>query len=551
MKISTSIEKYKYKRPDIKKTLSARVRVLQKIKFDSRISTSKIYDEWVYQRDKWNLYYTLSSIYLAKNYKDEFWLNELNYISDGNIEINKIDIEITEAFLKRGRSGQLSKYIGKIAFNKLRSKISSLEKDVLEISEYRSIQEWIDYRNSLKFKHNGKNINIHDLSSLLYSTKRKERKDSYNLIKQAFSIEKIDNVLNRLIHIRDEISKSSSFDNYEEFIESESFRDWDYKEAFYFKELVKEFIVPILVDLQDRKSQRLQIQNLENYDENVFFKGGNPKIKGNQGKIIRDCIESLSEFMNDDLHKLARDMYASKLIDATKRKYKQHGAYCWPIDGTKDSYILINTLNDSDLPETFFHEFGHSIHFYYSGDYFIPELRRPSREILEIPSITLELFSQDVFYKFYGDKSDDKKMLHIIGLLTLICKICILDDWQRIIYRNPNMSQSERNSFWENAEREFTPWLTPNPERWKQDYTIFESPFYDLDYGIATICGLQLWTEFRINKKNAIKKYIKLCASGGKRDFQETLKYAKIENPFNRKTFKNISKELKDFLSNY
>ncbi len=551
MNTSNTLEKYTYERPDIKKAISGRMKILHKLNNDRSYPTKDLYDEWIILKDKWNFYLTLCSIHSSKDYLDEYWINELDYLSQSGIEINKIDVQITDSFLKRGRIGELSKYIGSIALKRFKSKTSSFEKDALEIAEYRSIQDWIDYRNSLKFRMHGKIMNIHNLFMMLYSTKRKERKDAYNLITRSFSNDKIDNILNRLIHIRDEISKFSSFDNYEELIESDSFRDWDYKEAFYFKELVKEFIVPILMEVQTRKSKRLNIRTLENYDENVFFKNGNPKIKGRQEDILKKCIESLHEFTNEDISDLAKSMFYDNLIDAKKRKYKIHGAYCWPIDGTSDSYILINMLNNNDLPETFFHELGHAIHFHYSSNYHIHELRKSSREILEIPSISLELFSQEVFDKFYGKESENKKMLHIISLLTLICKICILDDWQRVIYRNPNMSQDERNIFWENAEREFTPWVTPNPERWKQDYTIFESPFYDLDYGIATICSLQLWIEYKEDKGTTLKKYLKLCSLGGKKGFQETLKYAKLENPFNRKTFKKISKELKTFLERY
>lgn len=551
MRTNYIIEKYSYKRPDLKRNLSGREKILNKLNNDKDYPTSKLYDDWVKLKDNWNFYVTLCSIKVSQDFSNEFLYNELEYLSYGNIEINKIDIKITEAILKRGRVGELSKYIGKTAIKRLKSKVSSFEKDALEMAEFRSIQDWLDYKNSLKFKVNGKSLDIHNIFDMLNSSKRKERKLAYNLIVKSFSSEKIDNIINRLIHIRDEISKSSSFENYEEFIESESFRDWDYKEAFYFKELVKEFIVPILTKIEERKGNRLSILNLENYDGNIFFKGGNPKIKGRQDQIVKDCINSLSEFMNEEVFNIAKSMLENNLIDASKRKYKDHGAFCWSLDGKKDSYILINMMNTEDLPETFFHEFGHALQFYYSGDYKIQELRRTSRELLEIPSITLELFSQEIFHKFYGKRTDEKKIIHIISLLTLICKICILDDWQRIIYRNPNMNQVERNKFWEDAEKEFTPWRTPNPERWKQDYTIFESPFYDLDYGIAAICSFQLWAEYKVSKKQAIKKYLKLCILGGKKDFQETLNYVNLENPFNRKTFKKIAQELNKFLEQY
>lgn len=551
MKAQYNIEKYSYKRPDLKKALSGRERILSKVNNDKSYSTAKLYDDWIKLKDNWNFYVTLCSVHASQDYSNEFYLSELEYIAYGNIEINKLDLKITESFLKRGRIGDLTKYIGKTATKRLRSKVFSFEKDALEIAEFRSIQDWIDYKNSLKFKVNSRLLDIHNIFDLLNSPKRKERKLAYDLITKSFSSDHIDNIVNRLIHIRDEISKSSSFDNYEEFIESESFRDWDYKEAFYFKELVKEFIVPILSKIQKKKSNKLNISKLENYDDNIFFKGGNPKVMGTQNKIVTRCINSLPEFMNYDIFNIANSMFENNLIDASKRRYKDYGAFCWLLDGTKDSYILINLMNNDDLPETFFHEFGHALQFFYSGDNKIHELRKTSRELLEIPSITLELFSQEIFYKFYGDKAEEKKIIHIISLLTLICKICILDDWQRIIYRNPNMSQEERNKFWEEAEREFTPWRTPNPERWKQDYTIFESPFYDLDYGIATICSFQLWMEYKVNKKGAIQKYLKLCKLGGKKDFQETLSYVKLENPFKRKTFKKIADELNNFLEKY
>lgn len=551
MKRDKIIEKHSYSRPDIKRALSGRERILFKLNNNKDYPTSKLYDEWVKLKDKWNYYVTLCSVKNSQDFSSETLINELEYLSYGNIEINKFDLRITESFLKRGRIGHLSKHIGKTALNRLKSKVSSFEKDALEIAEFRSIQDWIDFKSSLKFKINDKSMNIHNLFDLLYSSKRHERKLAYNLITKSFASEKIDNIVNRLIHIRDEISKSSSFDNYEEFVESESFRDWDYKEAFYFKELVKEFIVPILCKIQERKSKKLNIIKLENYDDNIFFKGGNPNVKGSQNQIVKECINSLPSFMTEEIFDIANSMYDNKLIDAVKRKNKDHGAFCWSLDGTRDSFILINLMNNEDLPETFFHEFGHALQFYFSGDYKIHELRKTSRELLEIPSISLELFSQEVFHVFYGDRAEERKILHIINLLTLICKICILDDWQRIIYRNPNMSQEERNQFWEDAEREFTPWRTPNPERWKQDYTIFESPFYDLDYGIATICSFQLWMEYNSDKKSAIKKYLKLCSLGGKKDFQETLKHAKLENPFNRKTFKKITQRLNEFLEQY
>jgi M3 family oligoendopeptidase len=542
---------YEYKRPDFAKNLKSRERILKKLVNNKIYPTEKLYNEWCKFKDMWDFYYTLCSIALSEYTNDEFWISEINYFSDHSIELNQKDKEITKAFLQRGRLGDLTRYIGNLAVKRLRSKIHNNEKIALESAEYRSVQDWINYKDSLKFTFNGKRTDIHGIFDNLLSPQREIRKEAYKIIHESFSTDLIDNIMNRLVHIRDEISKSCSYENYEEFIEEDSFRDWGSKEAENFKSAIKKYIVPIINSLQKSKKRRLTISKLEDWDEYIFWRGGNPKLTIPKKSLLKNSLIIIESIFGEDISQIAYDMIENGLIDTERRKNKNVGAYCYFIDGTNDSFISTNFINMDDEPEAFFHEFGHALQFYFSGDNTIHELRKPSRELLEIPSITLELFAQDYFETFYGQKEREKRELHLINLLVLICKVCILDDWQRNLYRNPNWTKKERNKCWANAEKQWTPWRNINPERWKQDYTVFESPFYDLDYGIATICALQLWIESKTNKESAIKKYLLLCELGGKKNLQDTLKSTKIKNPFEEETIKWISEQLKIILKDY
>ena len=545
-----NIGHYEYRRPDFEKNLKSRVRVLKRLQ-NKIYPTEKLYNEWCKAKDYWNFYYILCSVGLIKSNNDEFWIKEINFFSDYSIEINQKDSEITSAFLQRGRVGELTNYIGKLAIKRFRSRIHSREKTALEIAEYRSIQEWIQYKDSLKFIVDGKKVDIHGLFENLFSSHREIRKQAYGLIRECFCNSNIDNILNRLVHIRDEISKSCNFENYERFVEYEFFRDWGSNEAEHFKNSIKNYIVPIINSLQKSKKKRLHIMKLENWDEYVFWKRGNPKVLISRKSLKSKYISVIESIFGEDISQIAIDMFDNGLIDLRIQKNKDVGAYCWLLEGKHDSYISIKTQNIDDEPESFFHEFGHALQFYFSGDNYIQELRKPTRELMEISSITLELLSLDYYEIFYGQKAKERIELHLINLLVLICKVCILDDWQRNLYRNPNWTTKERNKSWANAEKMWTPWRVINPERWKQDYTIFETPFYDLDYGIATICALQIWIESKIDKESAMKKYLMLCEIGGKKNFQETLKQVKLKNPFEDETIKWISEQLKTILKDY
>jgi oligoendopeptidase F len=92
------------------------------------------------------------------------------------------------------------------------------------------------------------------------------------------------------------------------------------------------------------------------------------------------------------------------------------------------------------------------------------------------------------------------------------------------------------------------PWRKPNPERWKQDGTIFETPFYDLDYALAIICSLQIWLGSFNDKEESLKRFFDLCNIGGTKNFTNTIKMVDIKNPFLPETVKDVAKSIEKLL---
>ena len=550
MAINSKIADIQYKRPDGNYHIIQRRKLLEKITSSDK-RTDLLFNQWTKLRDAWESSCILTTIGFSIDYSNEFWIQESEYLNSMTSEISKMESHITNAFLKRGRVGELRKFIGDLAIDRLKSSVLSDEKVALELAESRSIQEWVNYQYSFQMKVNNKKQTLGDMYNMLNSKNRVERKKAYTIINEYYSSSNLDYVLNRLIHLRDEISKSCNYENYEDYYENEFYRDWGSEQAEVFKESIKKYIVPIVHSFQKKKKKNLGFTKLENYDEGIFWKSGNPKLNIHKNNIVNKNKEFVSNIFGDVGYDLFENMDKRKLLDVLPRKNKERGACCWLIDGTNDPYIMASLSGNPDDPETLFHEFGHALQFHLSGDNPIIELRKATRELVEIPSISSELFLHDSFDVLYGKSHRNRVFVHLIYLLILVCKVCILDEWQREIYRNPNLTTKERNLKWAESEKKWMPWRVPNPERWKQDGTIFENPFYDLDYAIAIICSLELWFEYKDDKKIATDKFFELCNIGGSKNFTGAIKKVNIKNPFLPETVKEISKKLETLLSEY
>lgn len=541
-----------YQRPNFTIQVAKRRKLIERLDKEPNDLTIRLYDQWNVMRDEWDYYGTVVSIGTSAYLRDTFWESEMDHWVTFSSEISGLDSQILERFLKRGRIGHLKKYVGPLVIKRLKSSIVNAEKAALEISEWRSIQEWNDFKTQIKVKFGSKYHDTDALFKMLSSRHRKERKQAYDALTLHFSHEKLDQIMDRLVHVRDEIAKSTNFSNYEALSESESFRDWGSAEAYSFKESIRKYIVPIVHKGQvAAKKRRLGIKKIENYDEHVFWKSGNPEMVVRHSGMKKAFLESIHALYGDVGYELADAMISRGLMDIDRRKGKESGASCWLIDGTNDSYILAQLHGEYDDPYTIFHEFGHALNFKLSGDHHIPELRKASREMVEIPSMSSEFLANHVLENFYGPHSDRIRGQHLMESLMLMCRVCVNDEWQRNLYRNPFWTKKERDKCWASAEKTWAPWRTPTPDGWKSDWGVFETPFYDLDYAIAAVCSIELWEESLDDMQSATDKILRLCELGGTLPFKDAIKKVGIRDPFDPKSVKLIAKFAKEQLEKF
>lgn len=85
---------------------------------------------------------------------------------------------------------------------------------------------------------------------------------------------------------------------------------------------------------------------------------------------------------------------------------------------------------------------------------------------------------------------------------------------------------------------------------WHRQLHIFEYPFYYIEYGIAQLGALQVWKNFRKDKKEGVRLYKRGLSVGGTRTLPEIFESAGIRFDFSLRMIEPLMEEVAKELEN-
>ncbi|CAM5278756.1 Oligoendopeptidase F OS=Lysinibacillus sphaericus OX=1421 GN=LS41612_02175 PE=3 SV=1 [Lysinibacillus sphaericus] len=105
---------------------------------------------------------------------------------------------------------------------------------------------------------------------------------------------------------------------------------------------------------------------------------------------------------------------------------------------------------------------------------------------------------------FFKEDTEKYKFTHLSsGLLFLPYGVAV-DEFQHVIYENPEMTPAERKAAWKKIEQTYLPHRDYDGNSylesggiWQRQAHIYASPFYYIDYTLAQICAFQFWKRSR------------------------------------------------------
>ena len=487
---------------------------------------------------------TLCSIRHSIDTRDEFYDKETEYWDEYGPLYQNLESKLFKLVLHSKFEAELRDRIPQTYFKEAEFSEKSFREDIIpDLQEENKLStEYSKLIASAAIDFEGKTYNLAQLAALTQSDDRALRERAFNA-RIKFFVEneaKIDEIYDKMVHLRDSIAKKLGFKNFVElgYIRMSRY-DYDENDVATYREEVLKHIVPVASRLYKEQQERLGQERLRYFDEKITFLSGNPTPKGTPDELVEAARKMYHE-MSPETAEFIDVMLDGELIDLVSKPGKEGGGYCTSINDYKVPFVFANFNGTSGDADVLTHEMGHAFQVYQSRNIPVPECLWPSMESCEIFSMGMEFFAWPWSEGFFKEDTKKYHYHHLGGTVKFVPYGVLVDHFQHEVYNKPDMTPDERKACWRKLEKMYLPHkdyegcdILEKGCWWFQQGHIFGSPFYYIDYTLAQICALQFWKRTQVDKDpQAWPDYLEMCQCGGTLPFRQLLKVGHLREPF-------------------
>lgn len=499
---------------------------------------------------------TIAQIRYDINTADEFYEKEYQYYDEKGPILSNLMVAYQKKMYESPYRAYLEKKIGPVAFKNMELAQKSMDEKLIPLMQEENtlVMEYNKIIAGAKIDFDGKELNLSLLGPYLQSTERSVRKAAWDKMADFFEAneEKLDEIYDKLVKNRTAQAKELGYENYLELGYYRMNRNCYGKEDVEnFRKQVKEVLVPYSQELHERRRQRLGLDKLSAVDNGVYFKDGNPKPEGTPEEIMAAGQKMYGE-LSAETKEFFDFMMENQLFDVLGRKNKKAGGYMTYIPDYQSPFIFANFNGTSGDVDVVTHECGHAFQGYLAGKDPIREHSDITMETAEIHSMSMEFFAEKWMELFFGDKAEDYREMHLEDAVTFIPYGCMVDEFQHIVYENPELTPAQRKDVWLKLEKEYRPHQDYSGIKffdkggfWQKQLHIYNYPFYYIDYCIAQTCALQFKGRMTEDFEGAWAAYLKLCKLAASDFFTNMVKEVGLESPFEDGCLKKVVEGLR------
>jgi oligoendopeptidase F len=432
----------------------------------------------------------------------------------------------------------------------------------LEKEETKLAQTFQKTTGAMTVLYDGQERTMQQMGRYLEETDRNVREKTWLLAEQrrAKDRDTLDQIYDQLISLRQKIAENAGFNNYRDYVFRKKERfDYTPEDCFKYHEAVDKYIVPLMHELDKERSQGLKVEILRPWDLAVDPKGRPPlRPFKTASELIQGCAKVFDK-VNPEFAAKLRKMTSLNLLDLDSRKGKAPGGYNMEMAETRLPFIFMNSVGRDGDVWTLLHESGHAFHVFATRDKGFPYQYRSENiplEIAEVASQAMEIIGgehlEGTFYT--KEEAARSRREHLASVVKLLAWIATIDSFQHWIYTHPNHTREERRDQWIRIRKRFggaESWKGFEEfqrSQWQRQLHLFEVPFYYIEYGIAFMGALGLWTRYRKDPKAAIAAYQRALSLGGSKPLPEIFKAADLPFDFGPRTIEPYAKELRNVL---
>ena len=557
-------EKWPYKIPSIKGALKKIEAVTEELK-NAASAKEAIAAVKKHNRisDKINNQFVLVSVCYTIDTTNKLYKKGMNVLNEGSPLISAAENKYAAALLSSPFRADLEKKFGSFLFTMYEYSLKSFdEKIVAEAVEENKLTMAYDEKiASAQIEFRGGIYNLPQMGKFMEDVDRETRKEAAAAYYGYLSSikDELEDIYDQLVKVRDRMAKKLGYQSYTElaYIRMNRF-DYNADDVAKYRDAIHDYVTPLTEKIMKAQYKRVGIKKPEVYDLSVAFKEGNPIPKGDTAYKV-EMAKKMYTALSPETAYFFPYMADHHVLDLEAKPGKQSGGYMTYFPVYQIPFIFSNFNGTSGDVDVLTHEFGHSFQAYMARNIKIPEYRSPTMESCEIDSMSMEFFAEPYMDLFF-DEPVKYRYLHLASSITFLPYGVTVDEFQHWVYANPEATPDERDAKWHELEEKYTPYKVAaygdceymaTGHRWLTQAHIFDNPFYYIDYTLAQVMAFEFFNLDRKNHALAWKRYLKLCAMGGKYPFRTLVAKCHMQDPFQEGVIKKTIAPLAKLLKSY
>ena len=521
----------------------------------------KLYYEQSEAFAEYNTASQLANIHYTCDTRDAYWKAEQDFFDANGPAVTNASVEISRAFLANPHVDALTEAFGTTCVAGMKNAVLSMDDRTVELQQQFNalVSKYQQVYGGALVELDGKQLTIPQLGPYKEDLDPAVRRAAYEAEAGYFDAHRaeLDELYGQIVQNLNQQAKVLGYKDYSELSYVRMNRiGYGAKEIKAFRDQVANDVVPLLQKVMAMRAKRTGIEHPAFTDLPVMFKDGNPKpIPGYQARM--DAARTMYHELSPETAEFIDFMQDNELFDVESRPGKMSGGYMTSLPSYKAPFIFANWNNTSGDVDVLTHECGHAFEGYVAErDPHVPaDLECPGMESAEIHSMAMEFLTAPWHHLLFGKDTDKYALLHAEDSFVFLAYGCEVDEFQHIMYQNPDLTPDQRNAEWLKLEKKYRPWIDfdnlPFYGRgagWQRQLHIYECPFYYIDYCLSTMAALQFFLLSLTDHKDAWERYLRLVRRAGLASYTELLETAGLKVPFEDGSIKGIAQQMTDWL---
>lgn len=476
--------------------------------------------------------------------RDEFYDKENEFTDEAGPAIQEMVQQINLALLRSPYRAELEEKLGRLLFTNLEISVRTMKPEIMDLmqEENKLQSEYQKLYASAAVEWEGETIPLPKLGPYKQSPDRAVRRAAYEAEGKWFDAHQaeLDELYDKLVKNRTAQARAMGYDNYLKLGYDRLGRNcYGPEQVAAFREQIATDMVPIVAKVKKDQEKRLGVDKLKFYDDVLMFPDGNAAPFGTPEEILAAGHQMYRE-LSPETAEFADFLFDNGLLDVLSKDGKAPGGYCTVFPSYQAPFIFSNFNGTSGDVDVLTHEAGHAFAFYRSmRKGYLSAQVEATIEACEVHSMSMEFLTAPWHEKFFGDKTRKYEIGHCEDALIFIPYGCMVDEFQHIMYKNPDMTPAQRNEKWLELERKYRPWIDfdnlPFYGRgagWQRQLHIYLYPLYYIDYCMAQTVAFQFWIASMADREDAWARYLRFADAGGTKTFEELVETAGLKVPY-------------------